>query len=388
MAPLSRTLLAWISLGAWGWALLVALLDRRHGRGLGSASSPASDASVSVIVPARNEAGRLAAALATLEAQTHPAFEVIVVDDQSEDATYAEAAGRASGRIRVVRGAPLPTGWVGKSWAIHQGIELATGDWLLFTDADVAHAPDTVERALALAEEHDLPGITVLPLLESVSPVERIVQPAAAVLIRSFVAPGPLVRLARSRTAIAAGGFILLRRDVYDAVGGHSAIRDRLVDDKALAEEVKRVGRPLAIVDGEGRVRVRMYRGAREIWRGWRKNTSVGLAEGSPLVAAGAAVVGGAVAVWPWVALVRGRVSSASQRSGRRRAHGQRSPRSHRRRGATPSPSRSAASSSRRRRSYRRSTGSAGGSSGAGAVTRRTDVCLGARRSLVKSAKT
>ena len=306
MTALSRTLLAWISLGAWGWAVLVALLDRRHGRGLGSAPIRASDASVSVIVPARNEAGRLGPALATLEAQTHRVVEVIVVDDQSDDSTYTEAERHASDRIRVVRGAPLPSGWVGKSWAIHQGTELASGDWLLFTDADVTHAPDTVERAVALAEEHDLPGITVLPLLESVSPVERVVQPAAAVLIRSFVAPGPLVRLARSRTAIAAGGFILLRRDVYDTVGGHAAIRDRLVDDKALAEEVKRIARPLAIVDGEGRVRVRMYRGASEVWRGWRKNTSVGLAEGSPLVAAGAAVIGGAVAVWPWVVLVRG----------------------------------------------------------------------------------
>ena len=295
-----------MSLAAWLWAVVVALDDRRHRLSLDDVEPTADEATVSVIVPARNESGRLAPALASLEAQTHTRLEVIVVDDESEDDTYAEASRFSSARIRVLQGAPLPPGWVGKSWANHQGTRLATGEWLLFTDADVIHATDAVARAVALTERLGAPGLTLLPVLESGSPAERIVQPAAAVLIRSFVAPGPLIRLRATPTAIAAGGFILLRRTLYDDVGGHAAIRNRLVDDKALAERVKRHAGPLAIASSGGRVRVRMYRGAREVWRGWRKNTSVGLAEGSPLLAGTTALGGIVVSLWPYLAVARG----------------------------------------------------------------------------------
>ena len=295
-----------MSFAAWLWAVVVALDDRRHRVALDDVDPADGDATVSVIVPARNEAGRLTPALASLEAQTHTRLEVIVVDDESEDDTHAEACRSSSARVGVLRGTPLPAGWVGKSWANHQGARLATGEWLLFTDADVIHAPDTIARAVALTEQLGAPGLTLLPLLESGSPAERIVQPAAAVLIRSFVAPGLLVRLRVAPTAIAAGGFILLRRSMYDAVGGHAAIRNRLVDDKALAERVKRHAGPLAIASSGGRVRVRMYRGAREVWRGWRKNTSVGLAEGSPLLAGATALGGIVVSLWPYLAVVRG----------------------------------------------------------------------------------
>jgi len=207
--------------------------------------------------------------------------------------------------VRVLEGKPVPTGWVGKSWACHQGYELARGDWLLFTDADVRHAPDTVGRSLALAQARRVSGVTVLPQLETEGVVEQAIQPAAAVLIRSFVAPGPLVRSPRSPVAIAAGGFILVSRAAYEAIGGHEAIRHELVDDQMLAVRLKAAGTPLELAGSAGRVRVRMYVGARETLRGWRKNTSAGL--GSSVVAATAfACAGIATSLAPAVAIVRG----------------------------------------------------------------------------------
>ncbi len=284
-----RRALGLYTLAAWAWGVFVALADRRSAPRLGDAGDSAGDAFVSVIVPARNEEGRIAPALRSLGAQDHERLEVIVVDDESEDGTLAEALAAAGPRVRVIEGAPRPDGWVGKSWAAEQGVREARGDWLLFTDADVIHAPTSAGSAVALAERLGAAGVTVLCRLEAGTAAERIVQPAAAVLIRTFVAPGPLVRSRRSPIAIAAGGFILVRRDVYEQVGGHGSVRDELIDDMALAVRLKEAGEPLVIADGTDRVRVRMYHGLGELWRGWRKNSSVGISRSPALAGAGAA---------------------------------------------------------------------------------------------------
>jgi chlorobactene glucosyltransferase len=290
----------------WAWCVLVALLDRRHRVSLDDVEPTTGDALVSVIVPARDEARGIRPAVASLASQHHTALEVIVVDDESSDGTAAAAREVATHRVRVVGGEPVPAGWVGKSWACHQGYALARGDWLLFTDADVRHAPDTVGRALALVERTNHDGLTLLPVLETGSLAERAVQPAAAVLIRSFVAPGPLVRSPRSSVAIAAGGFILVSRAAYEAVGGHEAMRHELVDDQMLAIRLKRAGTPLLLASSAGRVHVRMYVGAHETLRGWRKNTSAGLGGGSVAVASAFALTGAVASIAPTVALWRG----------------------------------------------------------------------------------
>jgi GT2 family glycosyltransferase len=301
-----RQLTSLLATVPWAWCVCVAMLDRRHRVSLDDVAPTASDVLVSVIVPARDEARGIRAAVASLAAQEHGALEVIVVDDESSDATASEARVAATERVDVIQGRPVPPGWVGKSWACHQGFELARGDWLLFTDADVRHAPDTVGRALALAERTGSAGLTLLPVLETGSVVERAVQPAAAVLIRSFVAPGPLVRSPRTPVAIAAGGFILVSRAAYEAVGGHEAMRHELVDDQMLAIRLKAAGTPLLLASSAGRVHVRMYVGARETLRGWRKNTSAGLGGGSVAVATAFALTGAVASVAPLLALVRG----------------------------------------------------------------------------------
>ncbi len=300
-----RGVLTLLAVVPWAWSVVVAELDRRQRVSLDDVEPAHDGPLVSVVVPARDEERGVRAATASLAAQEYGALEVIVVDDESSDATAAEARAAATHRVRVLEGKPVPTGWVGKSWACHQGYELAQGDWLLFTDADVRHAPDTVGRALALAQRRRAAGVSVLPLIETGGLVEQAIQPAAAVLIRSFVAPGPLVRSPRSPVAIAAGGFILVSRAAYERVGGHKAMRHELVDDQMLAVRLKTAGTPLALAGSAGRVRVRMYVGARETLRGWRKNTSAGLG-GSVVVAAILACAGGASSLAPAVAIVRG----------------------------------------------------------------------------------
>ena len=213
---------------------------------------------------------------------------MIVVDDESSDATAAEARAAATERVQVLNGRPVPAGWVGKSWACQQGFERARGEWLLFTDADVRHAPDTVGRALALVQRLGAEGLTLLPVLETDGMVERTVQPAAAVLIRSFVAPGPFVRSPRTPVAIAAGGFILVSRAAYEAVGGHDAMRHELVDDQMLAVRLKAAGTPLLLASSEagcgcactsarGR---RSAAGARTPRPGWARGRSPRLSPG------------------------------------------------------------------------------------------------------------
>lgn len=294
---------AWLGALTWAWAALVATLDRRHRRDLHEVEPLRDGPSVSVVVPARDEERGIEAAVASLAAQEYGPVEVLVVDDESSDRTAERAA--AAGAT-VLRGEPLPAGWVGKSWACHQGARAARGDWLLFTDADVVHAPQALGRGLALALREGRGGLTVLCRLDAHGFWERTAQPAAILLIRSFVAPGFLLRSPRSTVALAAGGFILVERALYDRAGGHEAIRGRLIDDQALAEAVKAAGGLLVPAFGGDLVRVRMYEGLGELWRGWRKNASVGFARGSAWPAVAGAIAGIAATIGPYAALARG----------------------------------------------------------------------------------
>ena len=258
-------------------------------------------------MPARDEERGIGAAVASLRALDYRRLEVVVVDDESRDGTLA-AAREAAGddpRVRVLAGGALPPGWVGKSWACWQAVRVARGDWLLFTDADVLHAPDSLGRALAMARRLDRGGLTLFPTVDCEGALERVVTPAAVAAIGTFVAPGPLARSRRSRVAIAAGGYMLVERRVYDAAGGHAGIRSRMVEDVCLAEAVKRGGNLLVPMPAGPLARVRMYHGGREVWGGWSKNASFAAAgsAGKGLTGAGVAA---ALTLIPVVAAVRG----------------------------------------------------------------------------------
>jgi chlorobactene glucosyltransferase len=300
------------------WALL-ALLFFALVR-LPRALAPAGDAAarlpvpaplVSVIVPARNEAHNVGRVLASVNASRYPRFEVVLVDDRSEDGTGALAReverGRAE-RLEVLQGAPLPEGWLGKPWACAQGVRRARGDYLLFTDADTVHDPDLLGRAMAAFAEDAADVVTVLGRQVMASFWERTVQPHVFVMLMSrFPGSWTMLPPRRWRDAIANGQFLLFRRDAYDAFGGHEAVRDEVVEDLRIAQLLVKGGWRLSMRGAEDALATRMYRGLSEIVAGWSKNVALGALHTVPPwlrpVLLPAAVAYGA-AVWLAPALV------------------------------------------------------------------------------------
>jgi chlorobactene glucosyltransferase len=248
---------------------------------------------LSVIIPARNEAPNIERCVRSVLAAAYAPLEIIVVDDRSSDDTAGiverlAAMPEAGGRVRLVRGVDLPPGWFGKQWALVQGYRVATGDLVLFADADTKHEPDLIPRAVtALRTEHvDL--VSVIPRQEMETFWERLVQPHVFFALQARV--GDLRHINRTRTvwnAIANGQFILTTRVAYDAVGTHAAVRDSVADDVMLAQACVRGGRDIFLVHAMEYMATRMYRSLSEIIGGWSKN----LALGAPLMAPPIAIV-------------------------------------------------------------------------------------------------
>jgi hopene-associated glycosyltransferase HpnB len=206
--------------------------------------APSRWPSVSAVVPARDEAAILPVTLPTLLGQDYPGeFEVILVDDGSSDGT-AETAGRlgagAARKLRVIAGSPPPVGWAGKVWAMAQGAEQAgQADYLLFTDADIAYRPGTLTALVGAAEGDDRELISQMALLRATSAWERVVVPA---FVYFFAQLYPFRRVNRpgGRTAAAAGGCMLIRRQALETSGGLAGIRSARIDDVALGRQIKR----------------------------------------------------------------------------------------------------------------------------------------------------
>jgi chlorobactene glucosyltransferase len=236
--------------------------------------------SVSVVVPARNEAANIRRCLESLAASEHPDFEIVVVDDRSEDETAAHARAVAPGNaraIRVVEGEPLPDGWLGKPWACWQGAREARGDLLLFTDADTVHERALLARAVAGLEEDGADLLTVAGRQIMGTFWERVVQPQVFfTMIIRFWNVERWVAAGRWREVIANGQYMLFRREAYRALDGHRAVRREVVEDLAMAQHVVRSGGRLAIRMAEDDFATRMYTSLGELVRGWGKNIHTG----------------------------------------------------------------------------------------------------------------
>lgn len=236
--------------------------------------------SVSVIVPARNEASNIVACVRSIAESTYPDFEIIVVDDRSDDATGELARSVPAGnarRIVVIDGEALPDAWLGKPWACHQGSTLAEGDALLFTDADTVHGPDLIGRAVAGLGEEDADLLTVVGRQIVVSFWERVVQPHVFFLM--LLRFPDFERVAKNdnwRDAIANGQFLFFPRSSYEAIGGHTSVQDEVVEDLALAQVVKRAGLRLRIRSAEDSLATRMYQSLAHLVEGWSKNMLMG----------------------------------------------------------------------------------------------------------------
>ncbi len=245
--------------------------------------------SLSIIVPARNEERQIEACAQSLLAQRYRDFEVIVVDDCSNDRTpeILRRIALQDDRLRVVDGEPLPVGWVGKPWALVQGARQATGSWLLFTDADTFHYPESAASTVAAAIERKLDVLSLLTEQDLDTLPERALMPSLFLTILGAIGPiGDVADPRKPRVALFNGQYILASRKAYDAIGGHHAVRGEIAEDLELARRFKRDGRfGIALVGSEGIAHTRMYRSLGEIWRGFTKNFALGL-RAQPLSAA------------------------------------------------------------------------------------------------------
>lgn len=236
---------------------------------------------VSLLIPARDEERSIGRCVAGALAQSHPATEVIVLDDGSTDRTAEILAAAADPRLRVLRGRPLPAGWVGKCNACQQLGEAARGEWLLFLDADTAPQPELVAALLTHAQRRDLDLVTILPFLELGTFWERAVLPPFLGLITALY---PFERIerpdARPEEVLANGQCILVRRSAYEAIGGHGAVRDEVLEDVRLAQAIRRAGYRVGGGEGLPYLRVRMYTSGDEVAAGLTKNAAAGYRSG------------------------------------------------------------------------------------------------------------
>ena len=280
---------------ALNWRLFVAPRPRRF--------DPAEGAPlVSLLVPARNEASRITPCLQSLVGQDYPNYEVLVLDDHSTDATATVVLGlgfsrEKTGARRLLEGRSLPDGWTGKSWACHQLAAAARGKYLLFTDADTVHDPAALGAFVHHSMETDAALLSAWPRQVTGTWSERAVIPLVYVLLLGAL-PHYLLRRLQRRPEYARGAsgrsleslgaangqFILFRRDAYETVGGHAAVRDHLVEDVALGRLVAaRTGEGLRLIncDGSRLVSCRMYTAFPEVWEGFTKNLRAAFAESS-----------------------------------------------------------------------------------------------------------
>ncbi|HET9604171.1 MAG TPA: glycosyltransferase [Gemmatimonadales bacterium] len=238
---------------------------------------------VSVIIPARNESRTIATVVSSLLTSAYRNLEVIVVDDRSDDGTAAVVTSLGS-RVsrpetrdpRLIHGAPLPAGWYGKPWACLQGYRAARGELLLFTDADTRHQPMLLPHAVAalLAGRGEL--VTVMPHQRCITFWERTVMPQFWALLGFRFHPGAVNRATRVRDVIANGQFIFMRRQDYEAIGTHEAVRHAVAEDLELAQTVHASGRRVWFGFALSLMETRMYHGLGHMIEGWSKNIYVG----------------------------------------------------------------------------------------------------------------
>jgi glycosyltransferase involved in cell wall biosynthesis len=227
---------------------------------------------ISAIVPARNEESSIAACIESLGRQPEIA-EILVVNDQSTDKTAEIVRGLMVGipKLRLFETHGVPSGWVGKNNAVAVGAREAAHPWLLFTDADAEHQAGATARALEVAAETGAALVSFSPEQITEKWYEKALIPFIYCrLARKFTYAA--VNDPSTRDAAANGQFLLIRRDAYDAIGGHASVAGEVLEDVAIARRAKAAGYGLAFQSGKGAVRVRMYRSFGSMWEGWTKN--------------------------------------------------------------------------------------------------------------------
>lgn len=267
--------------------LLLSVFTRRLWRNLdflrrarGQTRLPAAPPRISILVPARDEARTITACIEALACQDYPNFEVLALDDQSSDDTGAllDTLAQQYPHLSVLHGSEAPpSGWNGKSYACQRLAEQATGEWLLFTDADTLHAPTSIAQGVAQAVQLQADLLSVFPRQLTRSWGERVVVSFVMDFLPLLAVDlSALAGSSAGRTA-ANGQYLLARAAAYHTVGGHNAVAQALVDDFALARRFRLNGFRVALVDGTSMLSCRMYHTTRQVWQGFSKNILLAL---------------------------------------------------------------------------------------------------------------
>ena len=228
---------------------------------------------ISILIPARNEENNIKKCINSLLKQDYENFEILVLDDGSTDRT-ADAVNKLikkDPRIKLYYGKPLPKGWLGKSFACQQLADYAKGQYLLFVDADTLHFPTSVSSSIACLLKYKVDALSVFAKQIIVSFPERMVVPFGNFMILAFM---PLALIRRSRMALfctAIGQFMLFKKEVYEAIGGHESIKGEILEDVIISKKVKRCGYKFMIFDGRSNLYCRMYHNFSEVVSGYAK---------------------------------------------------------------------------------------------------------------------
>jgi chlorobactene glucosyltransferase len=251
--------------------LINLLLNLRalHKLGFEKGKLPEDSPCISVLVPARNEEEDIVPCVESLRKQDYPAYEILVLDDNSTDRTAERVAEIAAKdpRVKLLRGKPLPQGWAGKPHACHQLAAQAKGSWLLFTDADTIHAPTVLSSAMTYAHEHNLSLVSGLPLQKAVSFSQRVAVPAMYFFILCCMPLWWVQGSRRPRPGLVIGQFIFVSAADYREVGGHEAVRSKILEDIWLGFTMARHGKRMGVVDLSGMVSGEFG----DLWEGFGK---------------------------------------------------------------------------------------------------------------------
>lgn len=264
--------------------LLITLLNVGTFPRLQVSTRPINAPLVSILIPARNEARVIGETLRCLLAQDYPHFEILLLDDHSTDGTGMIVRDLADPRLKVIDGAPLPAGWMGKNWACHQLSTHAQGDYWIFTDADVRWEAGALSAVITAAQQHQADLLTVWPTQQTVTWGERLIVPLMALAIIGYL---PVIGTHYSPFSIfaaACGQCMVWRRGAYQQIGGHQAVRSTVLEDVTLARLVKAAGLRLWMFDGAGVILCRMYDSWPAVRDGYAKNILAGYGNSIPIL--------------------------------------------------------------------------------------------------------
>ncbi|RIW39107.1 glycosyltransferase [Bacillus salacetis] len=241
---------------------------------------------VSILVPLRNEEKNAEVLVRNLKGLTHPSLEIVLLDDNSTDGTKEllyEAVG-GDERFEILEGRPLPGGWSGKVHACWQLSQRATGDYLLFLDADVKLQPGTVQQGLRFLKSKKAGMITGFPKFPVTSLLERWLVPLQQFFVVFHLPIWAANHTTREEFTAAHGAFLFFSREAYEASGGHEGIRDSIVDDVHITRKVKAAGKRVVLCNVTDYVTCKMYSRNKEVWEGFTKNLFPGLNRSVPFV--------------------------------------------------------------------------------------------------------